>query len=657
MRQHRSSSSSENRRQQHEREQAEHLAKLEKIVENSSEKNRNFFIAYLGLLIYVQAIVFSTTDLQLLVFSEGLKLPIIDLIVPLVGFYVVIPIFIIALHFNFLQNLESHHYRLMRWQQAHPDAKVPRSSIYPFLFDYAVLERNGQLLHWVRWANSLLCYNLAPITLGLLLIRFSDQQNIVVTGWHYLAFVFDVYLVWKLRLAMKDNQQTEATSDSAHWLLCCWRFCTDSFRHGLRGMFGLFILAETALTMLIGGTSSDVFVRRVLPQISLIYWYSSTVEDREFYSKSIGWILPRIDINPNETVWKPDVYTLKNSAKFSGYSDWVKYFSEKGEGFRPVPDSLRLIRLRGQKLPRAQLAGAQLQGADLMGAQLQGADLAWAQLQDADLEWVKLQDTNLERAQLQGASLIWGQLQRANLMRAQLQGADLEWAQMQGASFVEAQLQGSHLARVQLQGADLMRAQMQGASLVQAEMQGADLAEAQLQGADLMEAQFQGAILYETAIQYALFETSEIAVFGKSGRSNLFDENKPNWSDLDRMIETIPNGLSREHYKKSIQAAERFAQIGVAEQYLLYKPTEIAQAVLSEICKKGDLNKESLSDVQAFRRQYFTLYDHIEIDRKLNPDYQALLKDIDRKLCTLDECADLRKDIEGLDCKAYIKKN
>ena len=90
----------ENKRKQRERRQAENLEKLDKIVDNSSKKNRNFFIAYMGLLIYVQAIIFSTTDLQLLTSSEGLKLPIIDLNVPLVGFYVVIPIFVIALHFN-----------------------------------------------------------------------------------------------------------------------------------------------------------------------------------------------------------------------------------------------------------------------------------------------------------------------------------------------------------------------------------------------------------------------------------------------------------------------------------------------------------------------------------------------------------------------------
>jgi hypothetical protein len=119
--------------QKTERKQAEEMARLDKIVENSSEKNRNFFIAYLGLLIYVQAIIFSTTDLQLLVSTDGLKLPLVDLTVPLVGFYVVVPIFVIALHFNFLQNLESHHYKLMCWQAAHIGGHVPRKHIYPFL--------------------------------------------------------------------------------------------------------------------------------------------------------------------------------------------------------------------------------------------------------------------------------------------------------------------------------------------------------------------------------------------------------------------------------------------------------------------------------------------------------------------------------------------
>ncbi len=208
------------------------LKRLDKIVEDSSEKNRNFFAANLGLLIYVQAIVFSTTDLQLLYSVDGLKLPIIDLTVPLVGFYVVIPFFIIALHFNFLQNLESHHNKLMRWQETHPDGKVPRTSIRPFLFDYAVLEKEGQMLRLVKMANNLLCYNFAPITLGLLLIRYSDSQDWPVTLFvHFPAFVFDAWLAWKLRLALNRlSQLAEALSATspaqgcvaalARW--CCW---------------------------------------------------------------------------------------------------------------------------------------------------------------------------------------------------------------------------------------------------------------------------------------------------------------------------------------------------------------------------------------------------------------------------------------------------
>lgn len=63
---HPASTQTAERQQQEQQRQAEKLAQLGDIVKNSSEQNRNFFIAYLSLLIYVQVIIFSTTDLQLL---------------------------------------------------------------------------------------------------------------------------------------------------------------------------------------------------------------------------------------------------------------------------------------------------------------------------------------------------------------------------------------------------------------------------------------------------------------------------------------------------------------------------------------------------------------------------------------------------------------
>ncbi len=349
----------------------EELQRLDKIVEDSSEKNRNFFAAYLGLLIYVQAIVFSTTDLNLLSAAEGLKMPIIDLTVPLVGFYVVIPFFIIALHFNFLQNLESHHNKLMRWQEAHPGGKVPRIYIQPFLFDFAILENEGQMARLVRWANSLLSYNFAPITLALLLIRFSDRQDWAVTVFHYRAFVFDVWLTWKLSLGLKDNQNPQANPTSA----TCRGFFRDIFRKRQHGLCCVLVSCEALLTVLVGGTTDNIFVAYVQPlalpvaEVSskLINWVSSdsdAIYDADsrilkisffeeyiqplwkpmmrFVTRPIEWFLPRIAIDPAEVIWKPDEKAIEIVAKLAGSKDWFKYFNESGKGFQLPVISLRL---------------------------------------------------------------------------------------------------------------------------------------------------------------------------------------------------------------------------------------------------------------------------------------------------------------------------
>ena len=345
--------------------EADELERLDKAVEGSSEKNRNFFIAYLGLLIYVQSIVFSTTDLQLLVFTtEGLKLPLIDLPVPLVWFYGVVPIFIIALHFNFLQNLESHHYKLMRWQDAH-GGEVPRRWLHPFLFDYAILERSGQFYRWVQAANSLLCYNFAPITLGLLLIRYSDRQDPSVTVWHFLAFVFDVYLVWKLRFALLENAKTEQSPIATkNWLFLLVCFCIGILRHGLMWAFVMLLLVETSLTGLIAWTDNKWFVENEIPLVEPIRFVQQLpdmIKNDEpdfpilgfvavkYLTRPFSWLIPRIEIEPTQTVWNPNTKELEAAFQLAGYKDWAQYFNEKGEGFLPTIESLRLLLIYGAK--------------------------------------------------------------------------------------------------------------------------------------------------------------------------------------------------------------------------------------------------------------------------------------------------------------------
>jgi uncharacterized protein YjbI with pentapeptide repeats/transposase-like protein len=157
--------------------------------------------------------------------------------------------------------------------------------------------------------------------------------------------------------------------------------------------------------------------------------------------------------------------------------------------------NLRNALMTGVRLEKAKLVHTKLQGADLAKAELQGADLASAELQGANLILTQLQGTDCSEAKLQGAMLLAANLQGATLARAQLQGANLTQADLHGADLHDAQLQGADLS-ANLQGAWLELANLQGADLGSAQLQGVWLANAQLQGASLRRAKLQGAVLY-----------------------------------------------------------------------------------------------------------------------------------------------------------------
>jgi uncharacterized protein YjbI with pentapeptide repeats len=641
------------------------LEELDKIVENSSEKNRNFFIAYLGLLIYVQAIVFSTTDLQLLVSTEGLRLPIIDLNVPLVGFYVVVPIFVIALHFNFLQNLESHHYKLMRWREAHPDGQVPRSRIQPFLFDYAELERGSLLEPWVRAANTLLVLNFAPFTLGLLLLRYTDRQDGWVTAWHWVAFFFDTYLVWKLRLAFDRNRSPDRPPPRRSY----WR---DIPRHGLRGAFGLFLLFETGLTAATAWLPSEAFVEHVLPfarstealereiaqgllsfakdwKLELPAWlteFLGTFKDGED-TRLASWVLPRIAIDPNEKVWTPDEKALATEARLAGETDWAKHFNQQGHGFlpsSPKPANLRMVRLPSQHLPRAQLEQAKLEGAFLVGIELQSADLVRAQLRAANLNQAQLQAADLSFAQLQAANLSFAQLQAATLTGAELQATILLGGQLQAASLREAQLQAANLFGAQLQAADLFGAQLQAATLREAHLDAANLMWAYLQAADLSGAQLQAALLHATA----LFGASPPAPSAVFLEKPPFDDSPLDWESLESLASGIPEGEQRDGFLKRIRQARTQRNDPATPAAFIHDPAAVYGQLLPKVCAWKDRAESRRAAVRGIRRNYQAWQVWAT-----DPGFPKVLTEIDRTLCTLPACADLKGDIEGLDCGPF----
>ena len=186
-----------------------------------------------------------------------------------------------------------------------------------------------------------------------------------------------------------------------------------------------------------------------------VFWFPFPKPDREL-------------VTLNRLVFQSDVNDTNRRRKLPFSNTLVLPGLNVYEGLKiDDPEKLKgrdyLLRARGRDLRGAIFDLAVLPKVDLEGANLQGASLFRAQLRDA----------SLDGAQLRGASLEGAQLQGAGLDRAQLQGASLDGAQLQGASLAGAQLQGARLWGSQLQGAWLGFSQLQGASLDDAHLEGA----------------------------------------------------------------------------------------------------------------------------------------------------------------------------------------
>src|SRR5471032_578727 len=155
---------------------------LRQAAERSTASNRTYFVSFIVILAYLLVIIAGTTDHMLLVPGATVRLPVVDTEVSLIIFYFSAPLIILTAHFNLLQNLESHHVKLMAWQACYHNQIVPRYLIDAFLYDLALLEREGQLTRSVRIFSGMLFQLMAPATLLVLFWRFSDYQSMGISG-------------------------------------------------------------------------------------------------------------------------------------------------------------------------------------------------------------------------------------------------------------------------------------------------------------------------------------------------------------------------------------------------------------------------------------------------------------------------------------------
>ena len=391
-------------------------------VKDLSERNRIFFFAWVLFASYVTLIVFSTTDVQLLRTNGTVTLPLVSAQLPFVAFYLACPILVVAVHFNLLQNLDTHGFKLALWAESW-DGLPPRESLPAFIFDYAALERDGTFGTLVRVATDVLCFWLGPIVLAIILIRFSDFQNPLFTGWQAFFFAADVVIA----IYCKRRQPKLQPPYSMAWKLA--GAALASF--GL-SLTALAVMLVTALPF--DFPPAHAIMRALQSESSFV----------------AELLLPRLSA--------PGVHFLPSDmepelrAKLDG-KELTNWWIDSGAGVDWRNRRLAYANLEGADLRKANLSGAILTGASLGNTNLTGTTLAGTRLEGADLWDAKLHGAALRNASLRGAMAMG-----AKFTGATIWGTDFRDTWLCGASLILAQISELQMQRAKLRGSDFVGA-------------------------------------------------------------------------------------------------------------------------------------------------------------------------------------------------------
>jgi uncharacterized protein YjbI with pentapeptide repeats len=520
----------------------EELEAIKKAVDDAASVGGGLWLSYLFVLFYLAVAAGAVTHEDLF-FERSVKLPFLNIELPLLAFFLLAPILFIIVHAYTLVHLVMLTEKAKRYNLAlHDPARgvtgaaredlqwqLPSNIFVQFLAGPSDV-RSG-LFGWALRAITWTTLVVAPIFLLLLLqIQFLPFHNGFVTWTHRFALLADLVLLWwlwrKILLEPRPQRGRQASglwpvfafsrsavavlfiyllvvlagepfwlalglSLSAAGVLFSWIFATFRGERRLWATIGFSLSTVAVLFSWTLATFPGEWQEKEGPVwVSLHDWlFESGVDEatrRRFFPFSSTLVLPGLNIFEGLGIDDPD------KAKWHDYV------------FRARGRDLRGAILTFASLAKVDFEGADLRGASLRSAQLQGASFDRAQLQGASLRRAQLQGASLNSARLQGALLDDTHLQDASLREAQLQGASFDRAELQGASLHSAQLQGAKLDDAQLQYAQLDYAHLQGASFEDANLNGTGLEYAELDGARLTSQQLQNVELYDVVIHGVL---------------------------------------------------------------------------------------------------------------------------------------------------------
>jgi uncharacterized protein YjbI with pentapeptide repeats len=496
------------------------LGKLLKAVNDAAGKASVLWTTFVVFELYL-AIAFGSVTHRSLFLEEPIKLPLLNVDLPLVGFFVVAPTILLIFHFYvFLQLLaltkKAKDYDTLLRQETRlaSDRQYLRQRLDSFLVLQFLAGPTDQRTGFSGFSLRLIVWlTLVGIPVLILLqaqMTFLPYHHEQVQWLQRVTVLLDLAVIWYFRNYVRgDHHPILARVPRGAWKLAnaAATICVVILSIGLATFPGEFADRNLPNVRLIPTTWQPRWSYKT--HWTSLYELLFAGATDEITGRSRSLFSNRLILTDQSFVDPHNLDKVNTSRSFRGRDLREAVFSRADLRKADFTGAI----LIGAKLVSANLKEAQLRCAKtgiiekanekLVCTLLQGASLYEAQLQGANLEGAKLQDVSLVGANLLGANLDGADLRHANLHSAQLQRASLIEAQLQNASLMEAKLQDSKLDRAELQEASIARAWLQHASLIEAKLQGASLRQAKLQGANLQGANLEGADLYGAELQGA----------------------------------------------------------------------------------------------------------------------------------------------------------
>src|ERR1051326_2683797 len=532
---------------------AKDLGAMRDAVVDAAGVSAGLWISYLFVFFYLAVAAGGVTHKTLL-FENPVKLPFLNVDLPLIGFFVLGPLLFLIVHAYVLLHLVLLAGKVglfhagLRSQIADASVRaglrrqLPSNIFVQFVAGPDEVRRGfiGFILRLIAWLTLVV----APLALLVFfLFQFLPYHNVSVTWWQRFAVVTDLVLLWTLWPSVVRGE-------------------TIGIRLGDLRRAGIAVAAVASLVPLLliftiatfpgellnrsplrvpifpGTNPQDGSVRWLSPYQILVAGDINLIARRPTSLWSNVLVLPRLDIIDRakfDTEAKiaalPETLSLRGrhlegailfdarlpKVDFTAayLQDAVLDKSDLHESKFGCDYSVAVVKGPPTHPRCTQLTGAELRGTTLTGASLDGAELEGAQLDAAILDGASMKNARLGNASLKNAIIRNTELKGANFSFAFLDSADLSGStlndlDLRGASFRGARMEGVSLAAARLQGADFSEAQLAGAILVGAELQGANFASAEMQGVSLRRANLAGALFSSTQLQGASLSEAQL---------------------------------------------------------------------------------------------------------------------------------------------------